>query len=74
LSIRTRLSVPDCVFGFHRASDKTTAHYLVGVDARDTDRENVKGVHVTIANAGFLAAWWGWRTPAHHESAPPAAR
>jgi hypothetical protein len=74
LSIRTHLSVPDCVFGFHRAADKTTAHYLIGVNARDTDRRNVRGVHVDIANHGFLAAWWGWRTPKHQDEAPPASR
>jgi hypothetical protein len=72
LSLLTGLRVPDCVFGFHRAADQTTAHYLVGVPARDADRERVKGVHVAIANPGFLARWWGWRTPSHHDAAPPA--
>lgn len=64
MSLRPKLGVPACVFGFHRQADRTTAHYLVGVDARDTDRENVKQVRVAIADDAFVAAWWAWRSPA----------
>jgi hypothetical protein len=55
-------SLPDCAFGFHRAKDRATAHYLVGVDRIDADRKVVRQVRVKMADKRFAAPLHMWRS------------
>lgn len=50
-----------CAFGFHRKKDVTAVHYLLGVEAMPTDRNNAKDVRVAMVDKDFEALTWGWR-------------
>jgi hypothetical protein len=54
---------PACVFGFRRETDRTTAHYLVGVDAIDADRKEVKHVRAKVIDKAFAVQRYVWRSP-----------
>lgn len=51
-----------CIFGFHRKTDKPTAHYLLGIQPVDSDR-STKDVRVKTADSAFLTQWSAWRLP-----------
>lgn len=56
-------TAPECVFGFHRKTDRTTVHYLVGVEASEADRKEVKQVGTKMVDAAFAVQWIVWRSP-----------
>lgn len=58
-----RAATPDCVFGFQRKSDRTTVHYLIGVDTTDADRKEVKQVDVKLVDAAYAVQRYVWRSP-----------
>jgi len=67
-------SSPECVFGFHRKGDRTTAHYLVGVDRTDTDRQEVKDVRINMLDKAFVVQQITWRSPIHRSVSLGVAR
>jgi hypothetical protein len=62
-----------CAFGFHRRTDRTTAHYLVGVEGIAADRKDVKQVRVNMVDKGFVVPQLLWRTPARRGASAVAA-
>jgi hypothetical protein len=62
-------SSPECVFGFHRTRDRTTAHYLVGVDRTDADRQEVKDLRINMVDKAFAVQQLVWRSPIHRSTA-----
>jgi hypothetical protein len=54
---------PECVFGFHRKNDPTTAHYLISVERTAADQKEVKQVKVTTVDKGFAVQSYAWRSP-----------
>lgn len=55
-------SPPDCVFGFHRKTERTTAHYVIGIEVTDADRGEAK-VEVAIRAKSFEVEWYVWKWP-----------
>jgi hypothetical protein len=49
-----------CIFGFHRKTDRPTAHYLLGIQPAETDRE-AREVRVKTADSAFSTQWSAWR-------------
>ena len=60
-----------CVFGFFRATNRTTAHYTIGVESIDADRREVKDVVVKVADKLFAAERYVWRSPIRRTAAKP---
>ena len=52
----------DCIFGFHRRTDRPTAHYLLGIQPDDAVRA-AKAVSVRTADPAFATEWSAWRLP-----------
>ena len=65
---------PACVFGFHRKTDRPTAHYLVGVERSDADEKEVKQVRVNMVDKVFAVQGYVWRSPVKRRASPPDAR
>ena len=51
-----------CIFGFHRKTDRPTAHYRLGIQPADTDR-SAREVTVKTADSAFATQWLVWRLP-----------
>ena len=64
-------STPECVFGFHRQADRTTVHYLVGVERIDSDRKDVKDVRVKAADKAIEVQQYLWRSPVPRRASLP---
>ena len=62
-----------CAFGFHRKIDRTTAHYLIGVEQSAADQVEVKQVQVKMTQDGLAVQWIVWRSPIHRTASrlPP---
>jgi hypothetical protein len=56
-------SLADCVFGFHRRTERTSAHYLVGVEAIEADRKGVARIRINMVDKAFAVQWVSWRLP-----------
>jgi len=67
-------STSDCVFGFRRSTDRTTAHYLVGVERIDSDRKEVKDVRVKLVGKTVAVQQYIWRSPVSRRVSLPDAR
>jgi hypothetical protein len=52
-----------CVFGFYRPTNRPPAHYVVGVESIESDRQEVKDVAVKVADKLFAAKRYVWRSP-----------
>jgi hypothetical protein len=65
---------PACVFGFHRKTDRPTAHDLVGVERNDADRKEVKQVRVNMVDKAFAVQGYVWRSPVKRSASPPDAK
>jgi hypothetical protein len=59
---RGQASSDDCVFGFHRKLDRSTAHYRLAIQPVEADR-GAKEVKVKVADPAFAAEWLVWRLP-----------
>jgi hypothetical protein len=64
-------SGPACVFGFHRAKDLRTVHYLIGVDRTEADRTEVKQVRVVLLDKALAVMSVVWRSPIRGAGRPP---
>ena len=51
-----------CIFGFHRKTDRPTAHYRLGIQPADTDR-SARAVTVKTTDSAFATQWLVWRLP-----------
>jgi hypothetical protein len=67
-------SPADCVFGFQRTKDRTTAHYLVGVERIEADRKEVKQVRVKMVDKSFVAPLYRWRSAIRRVASAPVVR
>jgi hypothetical protein len=54
---------PDCAFGFHRTTNRTTVHYVVGVEASEADRKELQHLQVSMVDKAFVARRYVWRAP-----------
>lgn len=69
--LRAPGSGPSCVFGFHRKKDLRTVHYLLGVEATEGDRREVKQVEVALVDRVFEIQSVVWRTPVRRADRRP---
>jgi hypothetical protein len=52
----------ECIFDFHRRTDRPTAHYRLAIQPAGTDR-SAREVRVTVADSTFATEWLVWRLP-----------
>ena len=67
-------ALPDCAFGFHRTTNRTTVHYVVGVEASDADRKDLDHLRVSMIDKAFVAQRYVWRSPVPRSAWPPDPR
>lgn len=64
-----------CVFGFERSSNGANAHYLLGVEPRDSDKSEIKRPKVKVNDKALTVRRWAWRSRVAAPFAPaPNAR
>jgi len=59
--------VAGCVFGFERSAEGTNAHYLLGVEPSESDRNGITDPKIRVNRKDLTVRRWAWRS---HVAAP----
>jgi len=54
--------VAACVFGFERSAKGTNAHYLLGVEPSDRDKNGITQLKIKVSDRDVTVRRWAWRS------------